>query len=284
MSFLRRIWRRWILHRRADGPLIQSIAEKVRPVAKRLNWPAWRIVPLSLSASGDILFAVNCCQTKTNLAIMRFSPGPTPPHFIDAGDGSPDAGLPRHRLFGPEKIQWEAMAYEKLAASDLAPRMLHWDNHLMVNEWCPWERLSNHLRRDRDLVWRFLPVVLHAVNSMHLQSMVHLDLNCGNILIDPNTARVWLIDFEYQPEAASSGLTIQAFDYVRFLHGVMQRRRGGAAIQKDHNRLMKICRDRIPSETRAVMAELPELWLGRCLGIPQFRTQLIDGQGCDSVL
>lgn len=232
---------------------------------------------MSLSASGDLLLVAKCRQTDLRLAMLRFVPDSDSqalPVCSKSRDSSQGCGLPRQRLSGAKKIEWESSAYQSLSESGLAPQVLFSDKHLIVNSWSPSGRLSELLRKDCRSVWLWMPVVLNAIALMHEQGIVHLDLNCGNILIDPSRRHAGLIDFEYQPLATNSLTISQAFDYVRFLHGLLQRRRGRDAILDDRDRFMGICRDQIPVELRSAAMDFPDAWLGRCLEISGFRSRM----------
>ncbi len=136
--------------------------------------------------------------------------------------------LPRISLKAEQRIARETRAYEVLAPVGIAPELITCGEYHLANHWLPWPRLSEVLKQSPDRLWSVLPPVLEAVRKMHSRGVVHMDLNCGNLLISPDFASVVLIDFEYAPRTGMTFFDQQRFDYLRLAHDLLKPRRGRA--------------------------------------------------------
>lgn len=67
-------------------------------------------------------------------------------------------------------------------------------------------------------------MALDAIREMHEHDVVHLDLNCGNLLIAPDFQSVAIIDFEFAPLLLMSRFDQQRFDYLRLAHNLLKPR------------------------------------------------------------
>jgi serine/threonine protein kinase len=110
----------------------------------------------------------------------------------------------------------------------------------LANQFLPWPRVSEVLKRSSDCLWIVLPKVLAAVRRMHDRGIVHMDLNCGNLLISPDLQSVVIIDFEYAPHHQMVSFDQQRFDYLRLAHNLLKRRRGRAAALTDPHRFVEL--------------------------------------------
>ncbi|MBL8815385.1 MAG: hypothetical protein JNL58_05100 [Planctomyces sp.] len=229
-------------------------------VAADLNWPAWSPRWLGVSSTGSLLFRLESieCPSKC-IAIGRYA------SHTSMSSGVAEPSLPRILLNPAAGIERESRVYQSLAHHGLTPRLLFADTCCLVNEYVDAERLSDVLRRDPEQIWLWLPKVLDAISAMHRFNEHHLDLNCGNILVQPTSGLVRFVDFEYEVSPEIELPQSQSFDYVRFLHGVLKRRRGEKAIQRDPTRFLQVCRTHIPSEIRRRAMTFPAAVLGRTL-------------------
>ena len=149
------------------------------------------------------------------------------------------AQLPRKPLKAAQRIARETRAYDVLAPLGIAPRLIARGENFLANHWLPWPRLSEVLKRSPGCLWRALPPVLIAVRKMHSRGVVHMDLNCGNLLISPDFGSVALIDFEYAPLTGMTFFDQQRFDYLRLAHNILKPRRGREAAMRDPLRFVE---------------------------------------------
>ena len=133
--------------------------------------------------------------------------------------------LPRRLESHADRLGREAAAYRLLSSHKLAPSVIDCGPDYLVNTWVPGVRLSDLLKRSEENIWQLLPACLRAIDQMHSLGIVHLDLNCGNLLINPDYLSVVFIDFEFHPGLQHSAEALRGFDYVRFAHNLLKRRR-----------------------------------------------------------
>jgi serine/threonine protein kinase len=187
-------------------------------------------------------------------------------------DARPDEPhLPRLPLAGPHRIAREASVYRCLAADGLTPRLLVQSETYLANEWLPWPRLADLLRKDDECIWHALPAVLRAIRSAHHLGEVHMDLNCGNVLLDPATGAVRLIDFEYAPVSQLNAAQLQAFDFLRLMHNLLKPRRGRRQILNSTARFAEMIDPWIPPSALPLLREFGTSWFDRITSVPQFR-------------
>jgi tRNA A-37 threonylcarbamoyl transferase component Bud32 len=229
-----------------------------------------RLEPASGSGGGlDSVFIAHAQHQPTRrLAGVRIS---RPNRSLPRAD-EPD--LPRRVLSSDARIAREAEAYQRLSAAGLSPELLAQGAGFLANAWLPWPRASELLRQSEQRVWDILPLVLRAINTMHSCGVVHLDLNCGNILVRPDLQAVAFVDFEYGPAEGLSARAQQAFDLLRFTQGLLRPRRGLGAIQADQRRFvecLQTCCSRPASvgvETTPALATLPTACFRRISDYP----------------
>ena len=147
--------------------------------------------------------------------------------------------LPRRSLNAVQRISREARAYELLSPQGIAPELIARGEFFLANHWLPWPRVSEVLRRNPERLWHILPAVLSAVQAMHACGVVHMDLNCGNLLLAPDDSRVAIIDFEYAPRADMTQFDQQRFDFLRLAHNLLKRRRGREAAMQQPDRFVR---------------------------------------------
>jgi len=148
--------------------------------------------------------------------------------------------LPRIPLPAQRRISREARVYEQLAPLGLAPELMARGEFFLANQFLPWPRVSEVLKRSSDCLWIVLPKVLSAVRRMHDRGIVHMDLNCGNLLISPDFESVMIIDFEYAPQHHMVRFDQQRFDFLRLAHNLLKRRRGRTAALADPHRFVQL--------------------------------------------
>ncbi len=167
-----------------------------------------------------------------------------------------EPNLPRRMLSMTTRIEREADIYRRLAPEKVTPRLLAQSTDFLANEWLPWPRLSDVLRNREASLWDVLPLVFEHVARMHSAGIMHLDLNCGNILVSRDLSAVAFIDFEYGPPDDLPTATLQAFDYVRHTHNLLKRRRGLDEVCGAPQRYIDLLLRYIPFPEKPVLRQL----------------------------
>jgi len=85
---------------------------------------------------------------------------------------------------------------------------------------------------------------------MHSLGVIHLDLNLGNILIDPNTKRLAIIDFEFGPVEWVNRNQQMAFDYLRLIDDCLKPRRGGKVLLEEPSKIIELLKENVPEEIK----------------------------------
>lgn len=208
---------------------------QIRCIERRLSdWSEKRLRLRNLSGSDGTVFQVCWPEPDSRIAGCVRIADLERPRSVD------EPHLPRILLAGRERLQHEARCYSRLSATGVCPQLLKLDEQFLMNEWLPWPRVSEILRRREASVWDVLPLAISGLQKMHACGIVHLDLNCGNMLLHPHRRRLALIDFEYKPRPDISFETLCAFDYIRLVHNVLRRRRGLKAIGRDPERFVRL--------------------------------------------
>ncbi len=171
--------------------------------------------------------------------------------------------LPRIALPGEHRIHREARAYRRLASLGVAPRLIARGEYFLVNHWLPWPRLSDVLRQQSERLWDALPVVLDAIRTMHDHGVVHMDLNCGNVLVSPDFSAAVIIDFEFAPLRSMNEFDQQRFDYLRLAHNLLKPRRGRDAAFQDPARFVELFAQHVPETGSGIPAEFRAAWFER---------------------
>lgn len=173
--------------------------------------------------------------------------------------------LPRLSLSGEQRICREARAYRTLSVIGISPQLIARGDCFLVNRWLPWPRLSDILRHHGRLLWDLLPVVLDAVREMHDNDVVHMDLNCGNILIAPNFQSAVIIDFEFAPLQSMIPFDQQRFDFLRLAHNLLKPRRGRDAAFKQPQRFVDLFARYVPEAGFGIPDALNSAWFERVI-------------------
>lgn len=192
--------------------------------------------------------------------------------------------LPRRVLDGPARIRREATAYRRLAADGLTPRLLVQSSGWLANEWLPWIRVADVLRRDESALWTMLPAVLDSIRRMHELGVVHMDLNCGNLMLTPDAAAVTLIDFEYEPVAGLPENECRAFDLLRLVHNLLKPRRGRDEILRHPERFADLIRPALADTAGALLNRRAAVWFSRIAACPDLREPLCQAVSSPPVL
>lgn len=181
--------------------------------------------------------------------------------------GPNDPGIP----LGPQdRLDREWNAYEKLNALGLSPRPLWRSDKAIACSWIPWERAARVLINQRDQFWPLLERIIPAIGGMHHADVIHLDLNLGNILVDPHGRGVAIIDFEFGPVDWVSPQQQRAYDYLRIVDNCVKKRRGGNYLLSKPERFVDLLDQSVQAEDRnaemtfaleklRLLAEQPEL-------------------------
>lgn len=215
----------------------QRLFERCRHVEWQLGVVLKQAVTLVPTLLGGRLDRIFVAQTESypvrTLACVRMS---CP--WRDQAPAEPF--LPRIPLPAKRRIVRECRVYQHLAPLDLAPQLIARGEYFLANQFLPWPRVSEVLRRSSEDLWVVLPRVLAAVRRMHDSGIVHMDLNCGNLLISPSFDSVAFIDFEYAPIHQLGWFDQQRFDYLRLAHNLLKRRRGREAAFNEPHRFVDL--------------------------------------------
>ena len=159
-----------------------------------------------------------------------------------------DPGVP---LDAAGRLDREWNAYQVLGPLGLSPQAL-WRNDVAIAcSWLEAKRVSRYLAKQRDQVWDIAQSAFALVTQMHEHGVVHLDLNLGNLLIDPSDKRLQVIDFEFGPAHWAQTDQQQAFDYLRLVEDFIKPRRGGGHIAQDPERLAQLLAQHVPAPAAA---------------------------------
>ena len=223
-----RLLNAWIDH--------QRLSERRSLVECQLNVLLKQTVTLLPSVSGSgfdriYLAQTNSWPSKTIACVRMNCPW--------RGIPPEQTHLPRISLKAEHRIARETRAYEVLAPVGIAPELISCGEYYLANHWLPWPRLSEVLKQSPGRLWSVLPPALEAVRKMHSRGVVHMDLNCGNLLIAPDFESVALIDFEYAPRADMTFFDQQRFDYLRLAHNILKPRRGRETAMRDPLRFVE---------------------------------------------
>jgi hypothetical protein len=220
--------------RREFEPLRARLQEEL---SQALQQPC-QLLPAAGKGGYDRLFYV---ETKgQRIAMMRVKNN-------QAGEASPSpAEALRRTLTADERLDYEWAAYTALSQKRLSPQPLWRSQEAIVASYHPFPRASEILKADEQTVWTLLPHLFALVRDMHAAQLVHMDLNLGNILVDPETHEMMAIDFEYAPASTLSFEQACLCDYCRLINDLLRPRRGGRAIQKDFDRFTELLRRALP--------------------------------------
>ncbi len=125
--------------------------------------------------------------------------------------------LPRISLNAQERLTREWEAYTTLGPIGLSPKTLWRTRDAVACSYSESPRFRELIEQRHPDLTAQLVAILNAIGQMHAAGIVHLDLSPGNVLIDPRTGRVELIDFEYGVVPGRSFAENCRFDWLRFL-------------------------------------------------------------------
>lgn len=149
-------------------------------------------------------------------------------------------------LNATERLDYEWSCYTRLAQKNLSPRPLWRSPEVTVSAYYPYQRASEILRENPEQVWLLLPRLFSLIREMHAEKQVHMDLNLGNILVDPQTLACLVIDFEFVP---AEGLSFEAaclFDYCRVLSDLLLPHYCGVVLEHSEQKFLEILRNEVP--------------------------------------
>jgi len=256
-----RLLNAWIDH--------QRLAERRRQVEWQLGVVFKQPITLRPTLSGggfDRIYLAHGDSPRSKiLASVRMNvPGrdrpPKEPH------------LPRISIPGEYRIHREARAYQQLSPLGIAPRLIARGDSYLANHWLPWPRLSDVLRHHSHLLWDLLPVVLNAIREMHENGVVHMDLNCGNLLIAPDFQTVVIIDFEFAPLRSMTTFDRHRFDYLRLAHNLLKPRRGRDAAFLQPERFVELFARYVPETGPGIPDAMNTAWFDRVVEHDVIRT------------
>lgn len=247
-----RLLNAWIDH--------QRLAERRRQVEWQLGLVFRQPISLRPAFSGGgfdrIYLAHADSQRSKILASVRMN--------VPDRDRPPkEPHLPRVPLPGGHRIHREAHAYKQLSPLGIAPRLIACGEFHLANHWLPWPRLSDVLRRHGHLLWDLLPVVLNSIREMHDNGVVHMDLNCGNLLVAPDFQSVVIIDFEFAPLRSMITFDQQRFDYLRLAHNLLKPRRGREAAFLQPERFVELFARYVPETGPGIPDAMNTAWFDR---------------------
>jgi aminoglycoside phosphotransferase (APT) family kinase protein len=98
---------------------------------------------------------------------------------------------------------------------------------------------------------------------MHDNGVVHMDLNCGNILIHPKFESAAIIDFEFAPLHSMIPFDQQRFDFLRLAHTILKPRRGRAAAFEQPERFVELFARYVPEAGAGIPDALNAAWFDR---------------------
>ena len=161
--------------------------------------------------------------------------------------GPEDPGVP---LEARQRLEREWNAYSLMAPLHISPKPLWRTSDAIACSWFDWQRASQQLISHRSNFWPFMERIFPTIQQMHQCGVTHLDLNLGNILLEPEAEGVLIIDFEFGPVDWVDRFQQQAFDYLRVVDDCIKTRRGGNYLLADPGRMAAILDQLVDTETR----------------------------------
>jgi len=149
-----------------------------------------------------------------------------------------------------ERLDREWNAYSKLCLHNLSPRPMWRTHDAIACTWLNWQRASHRLTQNRQQFWDVLERIIPAIRTMHDAEVTHLDLNLGNLLLDPHGQGIAIIDFEFGPVDWVSLDQQVAVDYLRIIDDCTKPRRGGQIMLSEPSRLLKLLNAHVPAGAR----------------------------------
>ncbi len=232
---------RWF-RRRRDLALLAPRRRELEAELSRALGGAVSLQPAATKGGYDEVFYAR--QQGRSVAVVRIN---SPYKENHDPVGPLDAGVP----LGPrDRIDREWRAYSRLAPAGLAPRPIWRGEDAMACAWMPWDRAAELLKKPRDRFWPLIERIIPAIAAMHRQEVTHLDLNLGNILSAPGGDGVAFIDFEFGPRQGVTWPQQCAYDHLRLIDNCCKRRRGGAEMLADIDRLIRLLEEHVDAAAR----------------------------------
>ncbi|WP_437201223.1 lipopolysaccharide kinase InaA family protein [Planctomicrobium sp. SH664] len=163
------------------------------------------------------------------------------------------------------RIDLEWQTYQRLSALGLSPRPLWRSHDALLCSQIDWPKASIALRSLGADFWPAMQRIVAAVQEMHRAGVTHLDLNTGNIFLQPKQHGVQFIDFEYGPAGWATNRQCQAFDWLRLILCCARRRRGQAFLRSDPTRFSRLFEPAWPllqevCDLEFLLRNLPDIW------------------------
>ena len=256
---------RWLKRQRELSKHSQSRSEIERLFGDACGYPI-KLVPASTKGGYDEIYYA--LKDGKQFAVVRVNSV-----FKIQNDpiGPQDPGIPLNQA-GRLKLEWNA--YKKLAPKGLSPKPLWQHHNAIACSWIDWQRASVYLTKHRNNFWQVAERIFPLVSHMHNCGVTHLDLNLGNILIDPKGEGAIVIDFEFGPVEWVSNDQQKAFDYLRLLDDCLKPRRGGKKLLADTDRMIKILDANVDSSCRNADLDFIFSKLKRISSNPDFYMKL----------
>lgn len=224
--------------RHAFEPLRARLQEELSAFLKQ----RCLLVPARGKGGYDRLYYVDIEGRR--IAIMRVKNEQADQAVAATGNGL------RRVLNATERLDHEWAAYSVLSPKGLSPQPVWRTSEAIVSTYHPFKRASEMLRAGEEQVWDLIPLLFALVRGMHAEKMVHMDLNLGNVLIDPFSCRALAIDFEYAPSKELTFEQACLCDYCRIINDLLRPRRGGRTLRKELQRFLDMLRREWPPSTR----------------------------------
>lgn len=238
--------------RQAFEPLRAQLQEALSAFLKQ----RCLLIPAKGKGGYDRLYYVDVDGQR--IAMMRVRNPQADQALADAGDEI------RRPLRAAERLEQEWNAYSVLSEKGLSPKPVWRTQEAIVSSYYPYARASELLKADANQVWALIPHLFRLVRAMHDEKIVHMDLNLGNVLIDPASCQAMAIDFEYAPARGLSFVQASLCDYCRVINDLLRPRRGGRALRKNGGRLTEMLRREWPEtliggDVAAIAVHFPHL-------------------------
>lgn len=240
-SFLR--WLRRPLERARQAPVRRALEQQLSDHFKDIV----QLIPAQTKGGYDEIYYAK--RNRNRFAVVRVN---SPHKKQNDPIGPLDPGIP----LGPkERLEREWNAYQKLHPYQLSPQPIWRSDNAIACSWINWDRAARELIQNRDQFWPLMERIIPAIRAMHDADVIHLDLNLGNMLIEPNGMGIAMIDFEFGPVDWITIPQQRAYDYLRIVDNCIKKRRGGQYLLKEPERFVDLLDKNVCSTTRAAAME-----------------------------
>ena len=256
---------RWLKRRYQQSRLSPRRRELESQLTQAWDRPIQLVAASTSESYDEIYYALD--KTERVAVVRVNSPYRKKPDLVIADH----AGYP---LAAQERLNLEWDTYSKLNPLGLSPEPLWRTTDAIACSWLHWPRVSQHLIQNRSDFWNVLERILPTIQSMHNQGITHLDMNLGNLLVDPNSDRVAVIDFEFGPAKWITPAQQRGLDYIRLITDCSKRRRGGGLLEADLPRMVQLLDGFVDKETRAAEVAFSTVQLPRLRTNERLRSHL----------